>query len=145
MSEAKQPEIRLVNVFLATTHFEHHADYLKIPSSTKVEVGFSMTVTVAGANDGKASIITIAIKTRDDPEALYRFHVELTGIMEGDMTNPDAAVQEHLTKQGAAMLFPFLREAVANLTGRGHFGAIWLKPFDTATMTLQTQDAAAAE
>jgi preprotein translocase subunit SecB len=28
------------------------------------------------------------------------------------------------------MLYPFLREAVANLTGRGRFGPVWLNPFN---------------
>ena len=37
---------------------------------------------------------------------------------------------EFLARSGVPTLFPFVREAIANITMRGRFGPLWLNPID---------------
>jgi preprotein translocase subunit SecB len=37
---------------------------------------------------------------------------------------------QQLVEVVGAMLYPFIREVVANLTIRGRFGPVWLNPFN---------------
>jgi preprotein translocase subunit SecB len=138
MDETKQPDLRIAQIFLATAHFEHRADALKLPASTKEPITYNVSVTGARDEEGKSGLITVAIRTTDD-ESLYRFHVEMTGIVERETETPNLSIEEYITKQGAGMMFPFLREAVASLTSRGRFGPIWIKPFNFRALERENQ------
>jgi preprotein translocase subunit SecB len=130
VDRSKQPGLRIGQIFLSVAHFEHRDDALALPPTTKVEADVEITSTSAGTEDEKKGMITLGIRTLDDKNPLYRFHVEMTALIEVDPEAPNLSVREYATKHGPAMLFPFLREVVANLTGRGRFGALWLNPFN---------------
>lgn len=40
----------------------------------------------------------------------------------------------YLTSKGCALLFPFIRETIANLTARGRFGPVWLNPVNVVAL-----------
>ena len=135
--EEKQPGLVVGQIYLSSAHFEHGAEALTFPTTTKVTVKYGLRVEAREANEGKAAVITLGLATADEPDSLYRFHVELTGIIRADEETPHMKVEDYVTKAGVTMMFPFLREAVANLTGRGRFGAIYLKPFNVNSLKLQ--------
>jgi preprotein translocase subunit SecB len=41
---------------------------------------------------------------------------------------PPEGLDDILMATGASIAFPYCRELISNLTGRGRFGAIWLNP-----------------
>ena len=43
-------------------------------------------------------------------------------------------LEAYLKSNGWALLFPFVREALANLTGRGRFGPIWMNPVNVLAL-----------
>lgn len=149
MDRSRQPGLKIGQIYLSVAHFEHRADALELPPATKVDAEVELTATSAGTEDERAGMITLAIKTADDKDPIYRFHVEMTALVGVDPDAPNLSVREYATKHGPAMLFPFLREAVANLTGRGRFGAIWLNPFNfrlsEAEVEAEAEGAAKAE
>lgn len=147
MDESRQPGLQIAQVFLSQAHFEHRPDALSFPPTTPVEIKYSVEAKVAVATEGNAGLITVTIKTIDEPVALYIFHVELTALVEREANAENMSVEEYLTKTGTAMMFPFLREAVANITGRGRFGAVLLKPLNVAALIPRdaTEGAAAGE
>ncbi|HZW07779.1 MAG TPA: protein-export chaperone SecB [Phycisphaerales bacterium] len=130
----QQPGLRVVQVYLSTAHFEHGADALSFPPTHKVNVKYGVRVEASEANEGKAGIIKLILATVDEPDSLYRFAVEMTGIVEAENETPQVSVREYITKVGVTMMFPFLREAVANLTSRGRFGALYIKPFNVYSL-----------
>jgi preprotein translocase subunit SecB len=144
MDKEKQPGLRIGQIFLSVAHFEHREDALSVPHNTKLEAIVELSSTAAGTEDERRGIITLGVKTVDDKDSLYRFHVEMTALVEVDQDAPNLSVREYATNQGPAMLFPFLREAVANLTGRGRFGAIWLNPFNLQLFAQKAEGAATA-
>jgi hypothetical protein len=45
-------------------------------------------------------------------------------------------LDRYFTTSGAALLYPFVRQVVADLTWRGRFGPVWLNPMNVAAMPL---------
>lgn len=125
--------LTISQIVLERSEFKHRDDYLRLdPTVTKLEpssVGMSVQVQRAADNPSKAALVRVAAKSGD--EALYHFavtYVVFYGLefAEGEVAPAD--LEQRLMVTGATMLFPYLREAVANLTSRGRFGPSWLAP-----------------
>lgn len=139
MDATKQPGLRIGQIFLSTAHFEHRDDALSIPPGTNVEIGINISGKVEITEDGLSGLITLAVNSRDELNPLYRFRIEMVGVIQSDPEERNLMPLEYLSQQGPAMMFPFVREAIANLTGRGRFGAMWLAPFNIQAATTQSQ------
>ena len=134
--------IRLGQIFLASVNFTHRPDFLQVSPRTDIgEIGVDVTIEILRAEEGKKGLIRYIVQTRDDQDPVYRFRVEMLGLVE--RTEPQANPQEFLVKSGAFVLYPFVREAVANLTARGRFGPIWLKPLNFVALAKQGKEAVA--
>ena len=127
----KQLGIAIGQIFLEEATFFHRPDSLGLPPSTKPEVGDLRVSMQAGVPPNeRAGILRVSVATRDDATLLYRFSVTMVGLFEqrpGEETMP---IREFIQGPAISMLFPFIREAVASLTGRGRFGPVWLNPFN---------------
>ena len=131
MNETKQPGLNIGQIFLYKALFEHRKDALQQSPKTDIgELEVSLSARILGQEDDSAGLILVTVKTKDEDEGLYRFHVEMAAIVAEQEETKNLGVREYLTKNGFALIYPFLREAVANITGRGRFGPLWLKPFN---------------
>lgn len=131
MDETKQPGLSVSQIFLSRAHFEHHPNFLSMPADAgagKDQAPVKVQAKVALSEDGSSGAIAISV-TSDSEDALYRYEIEMMGLVSRD---PDAnlPVRDFLLNNGPALLYPFLREAVASITLRGRFGPNWLKPFN---------------
>jgi preprotein translocase subunit SecB len=63
-----------------------------------------------------------------DENGLYDFTIEYAAVI--DRIAREKFTENELAEIVATMTFPFLREAVANITSRGRFGPVWLNPFN---------------
>jgi len=54
----------------------------------------------------------------------------MVGLVDREPGAENMSIATYLTGPATATLFPFVREALANITGRGRFGPVWLKPFN---------------
>ena len=132
MNESKQPGIVIHQILVLNVRFGHRADVLQLPADTRIE---DLPVRIEAGVMGKQGDTTVAIKLHaftpeDRDDLLYNFDIEMAavvGAVEGE-ENLDPLV--YATGMGAPSLFPFLREAIANITGRGRFGPLWLKPMN---------------
>jgi preprotein translocase subunit SecB len=133
MSAADLPSITLSQIFLLSATFSHRGEPLSFLVETpqkpqRINVQFMLR----DLNAGEAA--QVLIKVASDPtveeEALYDFAVEVTAIVGKGPDGADAPAPQVLLEIGASLLFPFVREAVANITGRGRFGPVWLNPFN---------------
>jgi len=139
MTDEIAPRLRIAQVFLLSATFRHRGEPLSLPHTTpvmpqRINVGFQLR----SLNDSKAAQILVKVESapEEGEDSRYEFAVEMTAILEkeGDTTAPPA-----LLEIGAALLYPFVREVVANLTGRGRFGPVWLNPFNVrAAIKAQT-------
>lgn len=139
MDETKQPGLRVGQIFLGSVHFEHRKDALSLPANTNVgELNIRVNIRAGSTEDETKGLVAVIVETTDE-DPLYRFSFEMIALMEQDESK-NLGMREFVTKFGSATLYPFLREAVANVTGRGRFGPIWLKPFNVGAVQLETDE-----
>ncbi|MES2178341.1 MAG: protein-export chaperone SecB [Gemmatimonadota bacterium] len=135
--ETKPPGIRISQIFTVRSFFEHNGIAAEMSPLTPVgEIVTSIKISI-GVEDSKlAGFVSVSVETSPESTGLYRFHVEIMGVMEAD-ADSNMSLEEYLRGAGPPTLFPFAREAVAALTGKGRFGPVWLPPFNFAAVAAQ--------
>lgn len=127
-----RPPFKIIQLFTTEASMKHRGDYLSRPSNTPHHPQqISVTMKMREANDGAARLVYVVVETNPndgDEKALYDFSVEMIGIV--DEVDSTAFNDRQLVEVVATILFPFVRETVANLTGRGRFGPALLNPFN---------------
>ncbi len=132
-------------IYLIRASFSHRGQQLMRPAGTsvspqRIHVGIGLD----NLNNGAASQIRVSVKSdSSDENALYDFDIEYAAIVEQvDRENwPDRVLAEHV----AAQLFPFAREVIANITGRGRFGPVWVNPFNLREALAKSRPVAEVE
>ena len=131
MDEAKHPGIRLVQVFLEKASFKHGPGFLDLPQEAEPNVKqLAVSLETGLTADKSAALIRARVRTKPRARSLYEFDVTMTALFERDAKTPNMPLDQYVSMAGWTLIFPFLREAVANITTRGRFGPVWLNPFN---------------
>jgi len=131
MDETKQPGIRLVQVFLEKALFKHRPDFLDLPADTEPDIRhLAVSLETGLTADSSAALVRARIRTKPRARGVYEFDVTMTALLERDAKSPNMPLDQYVSMAGWTLVFPFLREAVANITTRGRFGPVWLNPFN---------------
>jgi preprotein translocase subunit SecB len=127
MDTSQQPRIRISQIFLERAFLAHREDFLSFPPSTPMSPEVELILEVGLSPDKSRGRVRLGARSQPGAEDLYNFDVLLTALIEreGEGNMP---LERYLEKHASVMVFPFLREAVANLTGRGRFGPLWIRP-----------------
>ena len=134
----KDPGLKIEQIVLANCEFRHRPDFLAIPTQPMPDSAVEITIQSAAHPTGKSAIVSVAVKSKeDDPNAFYHYAVEILAIISAEEGRENMPPSTYVQQVGAALLFPFLRETVANLTMRGRFGPVWLKPFNVRAAIAQ--------
>lgn len=129
MDKTKQPGLKIDHVFLLNAHFSHREDTLALAPQTAIpDLPLSLEAKAVG-QPGVAAIRLRAF-TPDDPTLLYRIDVEIAAIVSVVSGEENLEPLQYVKESGFYVFYPYLREAVANLTMKGRFGAIWMKPLN---------------
>lgn len=132
MDKTKQPGIRIQQIFLERASFSHRPDSLTLPHTTAPEVGeLKIDVQAGVAKGGGQGILRVRVRTQPSQKPLYVLDVTMTalvGLLDTDV--PNMTIEEYIGRYGPGMLYPFVRQAVSEITIKGRFGPIWLNPFN---------------
>lgn len=131
----KQPGLAISQIYLLRAHFEHATDpYAIEPRNQEGEatltVSFQATELEKSGSTVPVVAITVGVATTDDNKHPYSLDIAIQGIIEGIEGQENFPPLDYARVQGAGLLYPFLREAVGNITGRGRVGPLWIKPFN---------------
>lgn len=137
MDTARQPGISISQIFLESAHFEHREDFLSFPPATPMELEMDVGLEATIATDGSRGRIRLIVKSKEGNDDLYRVALTMTGLIEVDRANSNLPLAQYAPANSWGLLYPFAREAVANLTGRGRFGPVYLKPMNFIAMAGQ--------
>ena len=133
MDKSKPPGIRIGQVFLEETSFKHRPDYLSLPPSTPAQVGeVSVAIRAGVSQDELHGLVHLRIITRPENKPLYDFEITMCALFDVDEEAANLSMSEYVSKYGPALLYPFARQVVADITGRGRFGSVWLSPINLA-------------
>ena len=144
VDKSQPPGIRLERVFLRSAQFAHRSNPLEpLPEALRSPAGLlDIEIEIMGDEEGRVTIILRASNEPNDTHARYDFTAEMVGIFEPIVGEENMPTQEYAAKNGVALLFPFLRETVANLTSRGRFGPLWLNPANIQALLAPADQAA---
>lgn len=130
----RQPGLRITQVFLSHARFEYKADplTLNLPEpSTQVQMNVDIQVFDLVQESGPP-VAGVRVRVRSDPTSLhpYVFDVSMGAVIESEPGEENYKPKDYVVNAGAALLYPFVREMIANITQRGRFGAVWIPPFN---------------
>jgi preprotein translocase subunit SecB len=130
------PGIVVAQVYLEEASFAHRPDAMTLPADTKPEVtGLNLEIQVSIQKDQRAGFIRIRMATPEEPALLYRVSLSMIGLFTQQPGRENMAIADFLKGPAVPFMFPFLREAFANLTWRGRFGPLWINPFNTTEVS----------
>lgn len=125
----KQPGLQISQVLLLRAHFEHREDALAFTPATHLSnLPVQFDAKVGGKMGDESVVLRLRAYTPEDAETLYKFDIEIAAIVSRVLGEENLEPFDYAMNIGTAAFFPFLREAVAGITMRGRFGALWLAP-----------------
>lgn len=131
MDPAKQPGILIGQILLEQAEFSHREDFLSLPPTTPIErASIGLEIQVGYSPDRKHGLVRIRAHSNPTEKPLYNVDAVMTALIQVDKSQPNMPIEQYLTGHAPAMLYPFVRQAVADLTGRGRFGPLWLSPLN---------------
>src|SRR6266508_2819887 len=141
MDKTKQPGITIHQIFLERADFSHRDDFLALPPNAPAgNPNILLEVQGGTSVDGKAGFIRATARSKPVERPLYNLTVTVMALVEVEKGKENMPLEQYLRVNGAPMLVPFLREAVANLTGRGRFGPLWLAPTNITAITAEGEE-----
>lgn len=133
VDRTKQPGLVIRQVVLESARFSHRANYLQHPPTTPIkDLALETQFTLGLSRDRSKGALSLAVRTKDDAKPLYSFELRMLALVEVQKGQANMPLEQYAAVSGMSLLYPFLREAVANLTQRGRFGPIWLPPLNVA-------------
>lgn len=126
---------------LEEAQFAHKSNYLERKPLDAVPASpVDLEIELAEAQDNPEVRVVRLRAVSNAPEALYDFRVSYIVILMLDRQGEElpADLEQRVMVTGATMLLPFIREAVANLTSRGRFGASWMQPVNINELVLRS-------
>jgi len=131
MDPNKQPGLEIGQILLERALFEHRDDYLTLPHTTPVPtLPLRIRAHLGLDQEKRTGVIKLVLETDRDQRPLYVIELTLAALVLVKKGEENMSIEQYAMTACIATLFPFLREAVANLTSRGRFGPIWLHPFN---------------
>jgi preprotein translocase subunit SecB len=123
-----QPGVTISQIFLDSLLFQHSADALSLPPTTPANVGdVNVRVESGISEDGEAGVTFITVSTQPDQRPVYNVILKMVGLFQRT-SGEGMRLEDFIKTNSVALLYPFVREAFANVTQRGRFGPVWLTP-----------------
>lgn len=124
------PGVEIAQIFLEKVEFSHRPDWLMLPHNTPAVVGqVDVKLEVATNESGDQGMVRIEVSTKAENNPMYSFLVGYIAIVTKPDMKAGLELAKYLQHSGPLLLYPFLRQTVADLTLKGRFGPIWLSPF----------------
>lgn len=128
---ANQMGLTIRQVVLESARFSHRADYLQHSPTTPIkDLALESQFALGLSRDRSKGALRLAVRTKDDAKPLYSFELRMVALVEVQAGQANMPLEQYAAVSGMSLLYPFLREAVANLTQRGRFGPVWLQPLN---------------
>ena len=127
-------KLAISQMLLEDAKFAHRADFLSAAPGPIAPSTVDLRVELAKGEDPTGALVRV--RASSVAESPYDFSVSYLALLKIDLEGaaPPEDADKRLMMTGAIMVFPFVREIVANLTMRGRFGPSWIAPTDFASI-----------
>ena len=144
MDETKQPGVKIAQILLEHVTFGHRDGYLTSagPATPDAIVGtLNVEVQTGLSENGENGLLRLRVRTIPENKPFYELDIAMVALLTVDEAAPNMPLAQYVHTVGATLLYPFMRQVVAELTWRGRFGPVWLNPIN---LTAPASAAAAA-
>lgn len=138
---AKQPGIIVDSIALRTLHFVHSGE--GAPAEGAV-AHHEIMLSVEPGTDAGVFRIAAGLRTPKEHPGPYRFEIVMEAVIREDATAPNMSADEYARNFGWALLFPFIRERLVDVTARARHGVYVLPPLNVMAL-VQAQTATHAD
>lgn len=129
MDPNRNPGIQLGQIVVEGAQFQHRSDYLALEPQTKIgSLALGMKLELGLSPDKRQGLIRLSLQTDRTARPLYAIEASIVALVKVADGQENMPLDRYAAVSGGALLMPFMRELVANLTSRGRFGPIWLHP-----------------
>lgn len=122
---SSQYVFELKNIFIATVNFCRNPDFDSskgaISINTKINVGYDY-------KDKKDLVVSVKAMLEEGDNMPFAFSVEAVGVFRFKTQPPEEIIDKVARMNCAAIVFPYVREAVADLTRRSGLTPLHLQP-----------------
>lgn len=123
MDTSREPGIRLSGIVVDRIRF----DDLEVGNAPVRNLQFEVSLSRKIWKAPPSLDVTIAIRiAAPEPSAKFALEIAMTGRFEPIEQTPNLSLQEFAAVNGPAIVMPFVREAVANITARSRNGIVLL-------------------
>jgi preprotein translocase subunit SecB len=141
--------VQLSSVVLVEVSFAHRNDPLSmLPNTPLPTTQITINVSNTAFNENGAMGLRLSLSSdTSDTAALYDFRLTMAALLIRTETTPAEWTERQFAEIGVTMLVPFVREALASVTGRGRFGPVLLNPLNIRALfeTIDEQNRAKVE
>ena len=88
------------------------------------------------SEDKRTGLVRMRVQTIPENRPFYELDISMIALVMVDQVAPNMPLDRYFTTSGAALLYPFVRQVVADLTSRGRFGPVWLNPMNVTAVPL---------
>lgn len=135
--------IRLKSVSCVRARFEQRLLWQgESPLRLQPDLQFGFEVGLRFTEDGQDEIgVELSVSIQSDEEEAQPYEVEIAYLGLFHLTElPEGLSREDFaTRNAAAILFPYVRQAVTDLTSRGAAGPLFLPPVNVAAMLAKSE------
>jgi preprotein translocase subunit SecB len=135
---SKQPGVKIAQILLERATFRHRDDYLVVAAPSPDAIVGTINVQIEGglSEDKRTGLVRMRVQTIPENRPFYELDIIMIALVMVDEAAPNMPLDRYFTTSGAALLYPFVRQVVADLTWRGRFGPVWLNPMNVTAVPL---------
>jgi len=140
MTDTAQPQFALQRIYLKDASFE-------VPNAPRVflqawnpEISIDLATGMAQLEDGNHFEVTLSltVTARNDNQVAFLVEVQQAGIFQA-VGFPDEELAPLLGAYCPNLLFPYAREAISDLVGKGSFPQLLLQPINFDAVFAENQ------
>lgn len=131
MDTAKEPGILFLGVVVERIRFDDIPSGVAVPQDVQYQIGIQRRE----FDEGKTAEITLNMRVFGGADvAKFNLEVSVSARFQPDEENANMALSEFLRSQAPALVMPFVRELVANITFRSRRGLVLLPPINVLAL-----------
>jgi preprotein translocase subunit SecB len=138
MDEKKEPGIRLVGVVVEHIQFDDMKAGEQKPKDLKIGLHIERRI----GPESSEAVLNWRLQSADPATATFFLEVTIAGRFEVDSPNPNMPLDVFLRVNGPALVVPFAREIIANITARSRHGIVFLPAINVVEAVQQAEAAA---
>lgn len=140
MTDTAQPQFALQRIYLKDTSFE-------VPNAPRVflqawnpDISIDLATGMAQLEDGNHYEVTLSltVTAKNDNQVAFLVEVQQAGIFQA-IGFPDEELAPLLGAYCPNLLFPYAREAISDLVGKGSFPQLLLQPINFDAVFAENQ------